>query len=204
MAARRIPSASRSTPQPTTATKTPSYAPDSRPAPRKKPSTPPAPSTSPDRSEPARPITLPHPRGTYGADHLSRRRRRGGRAVPGVGRARGANLGKPSVLTGQAGFPLMMDAFKGNKAKSFLWNLFVRFCPGSAVADGDDGEHLASAGCGELAWCRSGRGGRVCELSQEAVDCGLAVVDGGSLIVGERDRGGQPHRHITTHRGDSK
>jgi hypothetical protein len=45
--ARLIPSASRSTPPPPTATRTPSCAPGSRPAPRKKPSTPPAPSTSP-------------------------------------------------------------------------------------------------------------------------------------------------------------
>jgi hypothetical protein len=47
-AARLIPSDSRSTPPPATATKTPSCAPDSPLAPRKKPPTPPAPSTSPD------------------------------------------------------------------------------------------------------------------------------------------------------------
>src|SRR5215467_13242044 len=46
-AARRIPSASPSTPPPTTATKTPSCAQGSPPAPRKKLSTPPAPSTLP-------------------------------------------------------------------------------------------------------------------------------------------------------------
>jgi hypothetical protein len=53
---------------------------------------------------------------------------------------------------------------------------------GSVVADGDDGEHPARAGCGELACCRP-PGGRVCELRQEAVDRGLAVIDRVLLIV---------------------
>src|SRR5207248_1793671 len=46
-AAQLTPSASRSTPPPATATRMPSCAPDSQPAPRNKPSTPPAPSTWP-------------------------------------------------------------------------------------------------------------------------------------------------------------
>ena len=74
-------------------------------------------------------------------------------------------------------------AVEGHVNRIILWNQIVRFWSGSAVADGDDREHPAGVGCGELAWCRPGRG--VGELGQEAVDCGLAVIDGGPLVVGE-------------------
>jgi len=68
-AAQLIPSASRSTPPPATATKTRPCAPGSPPAPRKTPSTPPAPSTSPDPVTSQTWDTASTPGRTYGVTH---------------------------------------------------------------------------------------------------------------------------------------
>jgi len=103
--------------------------------------------------------------------------------------ANGIRRGQHAVTAGLT-LPYSSAAMEGNVNRIILWNKFVWFWSGFAVADGDDWEQPARAGRGELAWCRPGRGGRVGELAQEAVDRGLPVVDGGPLVVGERDRGG--------------
>ncbi len=105
------------------------------------------------------------------------------------GFAKGLRKDQDAVTAGLT-LPYSSGAVEGNVNRIILWNQIVRVCSGSAVADGDDREQPARAGRGELAWCRPGRGGRVCELGQEAADRGLAVIDGSPLIVGERDRGG--------------
>ena len=103
-AAQRTPSGSRSTPPPATATKMPSCAPASRPAPRKKPSTPPAPSTWPGSAT----NQLTDPRRTYGTTHLGTKGRIA--QVPGCLEIRGSDERTPcqspssDVLSGNSGW----------------------------------------------------------------------------------------------------
>jgi hypothetical protein len=49
----------------------------------------------------------------------------------------------------------------------------------------DDRQQRGSCWDADLAWCRPGWCGDVGESFQELVEGGLAVVDGGALVVGE-------------------
>lgn len=58
-----------------------------------------------------------------------------------------------------------------------------------ALRDGEDREQGGRGRRSDLSWGGTGRCGNVDEPLEQLVEGGLAVVDGGAFVVGERDAG---------------